>query len=80
MFPNISEKGEYLYGQNAGKWIKWHENGNILEEGNYFEGNKTGTWHYYDCDGDHDTEEFLNGILITNIIQKWAYVIFQKLC
>ena len=55
----VAAQGEYVDGQESGKWRTYHENGQLASEGFYRAGKETGRWRFWDSRGEEEEgEEF----------------------
>ena len=44
-------EGEYADGEQQGKWVWWHENGQKSIQGDYENGHPMGQWTWWNTDG-----------------------------
>ncbi len=49
--------GSYSRGQEHGKWVGYHTNGEKKYEGTYEQGFQAGKWVYYNASGKKELEE-----------------------
>ena len=45
------QNGKFIKGKRVGRWILYHENGQLESKGNYKDGEREVTLEYYDEDG-----------------------------
>jgi len=50
-------KGKLEDGKKEGRWITYHDNGQIASEGVYEDGKQEGPWTYYNRDGTVSSEQ-----------------------